>query len=536
MRAAGFEPLAAYDGAIKPWHCKCLRCGRESTPTLNRVRSSGSRCRHCAHNAPVDPLKAEKILHDANLRPLVGYPGATKPWQCECKNCGSIVSPLFANIQKGQGGCRYCAGNAPVEPAEALVVMNNAGVDPLTPFPGASKPWSSKCRNCDRIITPIYSNIRRGQGGCKYCAHKAVEITQCIEAMQNSGLSPITDYPGTGAPWLSKCVRCGNIVSPRLQAVRHGRGCRYCAGQVVLPDDALALMRSAMLEPVGAYPGAQPVWPCRCMKCNREVSPRYCQIKAGQGGCKYCAGNAKYEESAAIEIMRNAGLEPLTPFKNSNTPWRSKCVACENTVSPMLMSVRSGARCRFCAHNGPVEPKLAEDLMRNAGLEPLEPFRSSSTRWPCICLKCGKTTYPTYSNVRAGKACKYCSAHGFDFAQPGLVYVMTHAVGAVKIGITGTETTNRRFPQHQKYGWKLFRQRLFLDGNDAWTVEQEILHQLRMERNLAPYMGPEDMPQGGWSETFDAELITPSQLWTLISETASSLAQDDRALVPTPTQ
>ena len=48
-------------------------------------------------------------------------------------------------------------------------------------------------------------------------------------------------------------------------------------------------MRAAQLEPLEPYPGTAVPWRCRCLKCDREVTPRRHAIMKGQGGCKYCA-------------------------------------------------------------------------------------------------------------------------------------------------------------------------------------------------------------------------------------------------------
>jgi hypothetical protein len=58
----------------------------------------------------------------------------------------------------------------------------------------------------------------------------------------------------------------------------------------VLPSELVdALFAAKELEPLEEYKGASIARLCRCMKCDREVSPQYNSLKSGQGGCKYCA-------------------------------------------------------------------------------------------------------------------------------------------------------------------------------------------------------------------------------------------------------
>jgi hypothetical protein len=47
--------------------------------------------------------------------------------------------------------------------------------------------------------------------------------------MRGAGLEPIEPFPGVVKPWRCRCMKCGNVVSPRLDAVRNGIGCRFCA-------------------------------------------------------------------------------------------------------------------------------------------------------------------------------------------------------------------------------------------------------------------------------------------------------------------
>lgn len=56
-----------------------------------------------------------------------------------------------------------------------------------------------------------------------------------------------------------------------------------------------------------------------------------------------------------------------------------------------------------------LDPKVAEKIMLKAGLQPLEPYRSSYSKWKCKCLVCGEKVNPTYKQIRIGTGgCKTC--------------------------------------------------------------------------------------------------------------------------------
>jgi len=59
---------------------------------------------------------AENLMRDAGLIPLTGFPGATTPWPCTCTTCGSEVTPRYCHVYVGQSGCNQCAGAGGFKP------------------------------------------------------------------------------------------------------------------------------------------------------------------------------------------------------------------------------------------------------------------------------------------------------------------------------------------------------------------------------------------------------------------------------------
>ena len=115
-------------------------------------------------------------------------------------------------------------------------------------------------------------------------------------------------------------------VAARYQDVRGGHaGCKWCAWQAnsatlrMDHEAAAVLMVEHGLEPLEPYPGANHRWRCRCLRCGTEVTPRYSNIQHGWGGCPTCrraasSSRQRGPEADAIDVMRAAGLEPLEPY------------------------------------------------------------------------------------------------------------------------------------------------------------------------------------------------------------------------------
>src|SRR5262249_20234491 len=155
--------------------------------------------------------------------------------------------------------------------------------------------------------------------------------------MRAAHLEPLGPYPGAAMPWPCRCLVCGRQSQPRYATVSKGTGCRHCGvehrkqGTRLDPDLAAHVMRAANLETPDAYPGAGSPWRCRCLVCDREVTPRFTDVQKGHGGCKWCgwrSGAAKQRmqhEAASVTVVEN-GLEPLEPYPGSGKRWRCRCL------------------------------------------------------------------------------------------------------------------------------------------------------------------------------------------------------------------
>ena len=79
-----------------------------------------------------------------------------------------------------------------------------------------------------------------------------------ILVMMRAGLVPLEPFPGSNEPWLCLHTSCGREVATRHSYVRQfGGGCLHCAGQIIDPSDASALLRSRGYEPLSPTPEAE---------------------------------------------------------------------------------------------------------------------------------------------------------------------------------------------------------------------------------------------------------------------------------------
>ena len=159
--------------------------------------------------------------------------------------------------------------------------------------------------------------------------------------------------------------------------------------------------------------------------------------------------------------------------------------------------------------------------MRDSGFIPQESFPGAKARWLCKCSKCGKLVKPAYSNVLQGSGCIFCNRDGgtWDSKKPGYLYLIHHShLNALKIGITHQlQLKKGRMADHYRNGWALMNSLAFSQAIDAFEIEQQILDFFQ-EEGLQPFLKPDDLPQGGWTETVDASEIDAETIWNKVLE------------------
>jgi hypothetical protein len=247
--------------------------------------------------------------------------------------------------------------------------------------------------------------------------------------MLAAGLTPLEQYQNSKQPWMCECQSCKAIVTPAFSSVQSGQsGCRSCAireqaaKRKMSDEEASIVMLENGFQPLEPYPGSQKKWRCTCTTCGNEVMVLRNTVATNGTGCKYCwkqrRGLAlRVSESAAIAVMRAAGLEPQDPYVRSGDPWRCIHLACGREVFPSYNSVQQGQggcqQCGFLKTGAAIrhDAEFASAIMRSAGLEPLENYPGSKSKWRCLHLECGQEVLATLSGVRQGESgCFKCGA------------------------------------------------------------------------------------------------------------------------------
>ena len=298
MLKAGYKALETYTGAHTKWKCTHIPCGEIVYPTYNRIRKGEGGCNICGYinrgNSKRIPEKeAVAFMLKAGLKPLEPYKGALSRWKCKCLKCKKIVHPQYTSIQRGSK-CEYCS-KTKVDAEDAIKIMLKSQLRPLEPYKNADTKWKCLHTVCGEIVYPRYSDVNKGNGGCKPCgSKKSGELKRisekiAIAVMLKINMQPLEPFVNPMSKWKCKCLKCGKISYPNYGDATQGHGCAYCGGNRIDLKDAHKLMLKSKLKPLEPYKSALSKWKCECLKCGKIVYPQYSSIQTGQGGCRYCA-------------------------------------------------------------------------------------------------------------------------------------------------------------------------------------------------------------------------------------------------------
>jgi hypothetical protein len=488
----------------------------------------------------VDPVVAVQLMRDNNLEPLEQYPGAAKPWKVECRKCGTKGSPTYAHVKNRGGGCKECgrirtADAKRLDPITAAELMKKHGYEPLEPFREGKTPWPCIHLKCGLYVTPRYTNIAGGQGGCFACGKieaankRRLDGSKCTEELIELGFRPIEEYKSTKARWRCSCNECGHEYSTSLENARKGARplCAKCnrsrMGKMRRVPSHLAIseLNKVGLSPLEDFPGVHSPWYASCNVCGNSTHIQLTSVrmriaknsKNPNQGCENCVfksiGKSRLiDQLEAERRLIELGMRPTGIYMGANEPMAAVCLKCGTENQVLLSKAHSrGRACSTCSlkrrsdiFRKPEDQAVSE--MMAAGFRPLVPYTNTNSPWKSIHLECGNEVSPSLSSIKKQSGCSFCAKYGFDSASAAILYVLVNPkYNAIKVGITGTKTT-RLERLSKQHGWNVAREFKFDSGSEARSVEKLVLSWWREDLHAPVALRPEDTGAlGGWTET-----------------------------------
>jgi len=108
----------------------------------------------------------------------------------------------------------------------------------------------------------------------------------------------------------------------------------------------------------------------------------------------------------------------------------------------------------------------------------------------------------------------YTISAGYNKVMTILYILYSPIHKAVKVGIS--DVSGKRFASHRTKGWILIKYWTFSRRDQARAVETIVLQTLRDK--YGHFLDKDDMPQGGYTETFDASKITRRGLIRMVNK------------------
>jgi hypothetical protein len=482
--------------------------------------------------AKLNQKEALAFLKYCGFSPLEPYVKSNAPWLVKCDKCKNNFELRLANYRsryknKKPTGCPKCL-TKPVRTSEnqALSEMRAAGFKPLEPFSKVIGKWKYECLTCQNTSVTSLHKVRQGNG-CPYCSKNKVDPKLQNQRLKEARLVPLEPYRGNSSKWRLKHLDCGNEVVSTWAEIQSGQGgcgkCRYTKISQKLrmsDNDAEQIMRDAGGEPLEPYKNSHAKWKVRCLKCGQISSPLLSNVKKGQGVCMFCRPKSPVvTESNALKFIEAKGLIAISQYKSAQSKWKLQCLKCKKKdfyVYSWMKAQNYG--CVYCSRHK-VDPKDALRNFRSKGFEPLGEYVSAKKNIEVRCLNCNKTFLKNYDSLQSGRGCKYCQTAALDLLAPAYFYIIkSDDLNAIKVGIGNVTRKTDRISEHLKYGWTLLYRQDLDTGEFAFELEQKVLIWIRQERKLGIYLTKSQMPQGGWTETIDADELSVFEIRTYFEE------------------
>jgi hypothetical protein len=308
---------------------------------------------------------------------LTGGSGKKVNWICK-KNPKHCWPATIVKRTAGKG-CPYCRGFK-VLPEESFGALHpklleewNDEQDPFTFAPHSNKKVNWKClKNPKHVWEAIVNDRVRVRGrGCSYCDGKKVLPEESFGTLHSKLLEEWNDKqdPFTFAPHSNKKVNWKCLKNPKhcwpatINNRILGKGCPYCSGQKVLPEESFGALHPKLLEewddkqdPFTFTFGSKKKVNWKCSKNPKHCWPATIGHRVNGNGCPYCRGfKVLPEESFGAlhpDLLKewNDKQDPFTFAPHSNKKVNWKCLKNPKHCWPAIINSRAvGHGCPHCS-------------------------------------------------------------------------------------------------------------------------------------------------------------------------------------------
>ena len=177
----GFSPLEKFPGSSKKWRVRHNICGNEKALIFTRMKRALTTkgnyvgCLICTGNKKHTNTEVREFMKSMGFKMLENYVDSATPINAVHIACGKKATPTYNSLRRGGINCGFCSGKQ-VDPREAVKFMKSSGYIPQEEYKYTTSPWKCIHKKCGNVTKPTYNNIKRGLGGCRYCATWGIDF------------------------------------------------------------------------------------------------------------------------------------------------------------------------------------------------------------------------------------------------------------------------------------------------------------------------------------------------------------------------
>lgn len=342
-----------------------------------------------------------------------------------------------------------------------------------------------------------------------------MSASEVSDLLKNFGYDLAGEYLSNKIPVQARCQLCGSIEELQVNSLRKRklRGCMSCRGahttRRLSSEEAQRRIQPFGFALRGEYVNKRSKVEIQCIACQSRKTVLITSILRGEVQCQTCrlANRLLAVPSSSLEELadrgfRSHGFEPLEAFRSLSTKRRCRCLSCGTEQSKSLTHLNAGTHgCSVCSGRELNLQEVDERYQRRE-LQPLEPYPGGN-KIPrrCLCMRCGNETRVSLNAIRRGRHCRFCARRGLVRGKPGYLYLIDNPeLRAIKVGVGATASAKNRIDTHIRRGWQLVNVWDFDRVEDAEAVETEVLRTWRRD-GVPDALTRTEMPYGGWSET-----------------------------------
>lgn len=317
-------------------------------------------------------MNKEKFLDDfEKLNSPVKIIGELTNWknkvECECLLCGEHFYMALINLKRGSihSKCSYILRGQKKKDItasnfEQKLKSINPDIEAIEKYQKALIPLKVKCKVCGNIWEATPNNLLSGHG-CPNCFNKIKKgklPTDKLEEYISKILIKFQDLEfvkksnKVNGQFTCKCKKCNFIWTTtlyNLSKIKENNCCPSCTGRSldlrklnnILKEKELKLDRIPQKYSDNVH--------CTCLKCGFSWNTKITNIFKIKGCIKCTNRLKKTNEDFLKEINENnIQVELLSPYINSSTKIKRKCLLCGDISSMLPHDIMSG-NCKTCA-------------------------------------------------------------------------------------------------------------------------------------------------------------------------------------------